>query len=439
MTRRLAIPAFFRDLSVLNSAPSGARLFACAAAALLAASAVAQMHKVEPPEKVTRAIGVYEWTGDLAKPTAARLVPITLFINGHFEDAGVYLSRPVPMALLTGTVYEIDQAGKPIGTVNLEVARHITTRHSAEDDNPLTAWYGYGAFHVPSVAPPVNLHPSAQLPVIAGTDDDDRPHMSRRPETATAPSGTVTGTNPPPTPTADADDPDRPTLRHRDAAPAGKPSKDGDTGAVIPMPTSLNADPDRPVMRRGKPLGEASTPQLTGVPPNLHQAAAVSDAANHDEHIFARDWDSANERIDTLAALQALANPLIQKYVATNALQGAGPLANEQLLGYTLSYGGLPTFVYTAETPLANGGPVYLTLVAQRLPAGNLQTALVSVTDAQHLDRVPWLRPIDAVDPDWSHRASLLFELRAQNSRQFALYRLITAKAEQTFLTGIID
>jgi len=115
------------------------------------------------------------------------------------------------------------------------------------------------------------------------------------------------------------------------------------------------------------------------------------------------------------------------------------PLTNEELKGYELTYGGLPTFVYTVETPLFSGGPVYLTLVAQRLPAGNLQVAFSSVTDAAHLDRTPWFRFVDAVDPDGSHRASLLFELRAHTSRQFALYRLITANAEQTFATGIIE
>jgi hypothetical protein len=114
-------------------------------------------------------------------------------------------------------------------------------------------------------------------------------------------------------------------------------------------------------------------------------------------------------------------------------------LTSEDLRGYELSYGALPTFVYTAQSPVAQGGKVYITLVAQRLPSGELQTALASVTDATHLDRVPWMRLVDAVDPDWSHRASLLFELRAQNSRQFALYRLVTAQAEQTFVTGVIE
>jgi hypothetical protein len=46
------------------------------------------------------------------------------------------------------------------------------------------------------------------------------------------------------------------------------------------------------------------------------------------------------------------------------------------------------------------------------------------------------MRLVDVVDAEASNRASLLFELRAQNSRQFALYRVIGAQAAQTFLTG---
>ena len=65
--------------------------------------------------------------------------------------------------------------------------------------------------------------------------------------------------------------------------------------------------------------------------------------------------------------------------------------------------------------------------------------ALGAVTDSQHLDRSPRLHLVDAVDPDASHRASLLFELRGGASRQFALYRLTSAKAENTFTRASIE
>jgi hypothetical protein len=447
--------------------------------ALLCPTVHAQTHKVEAPENITRAIGVYEWTGDLAKPTASRLVPVSLFVNNKFEDAGIYLAHPVPFVLQSGNVYSIERAGENIGTLDLDYARNIVTRHSADDD-PLTAWYGYGRFLTPTEEAKVTaLHASKPPAVVASIDsdtDNSKPQFIRRQSSTTAPAPTAKpgSTAPTASPTPD-DDPDRPTLRHRDPADATtKPNKkDRPIGYVTPPNTSLNDDPNRPALRRGIPAGTVTTAQLTGMPPNLHQSVAVSDAANHDPHIFAREWATSSERAHTLTEFESLAQPRLAKYIATNKLTPAtaakpssGPvfatshqiptathsrtrkpiapassltLANEELSGYTLSYGGLPTFIYTVESPVAEGGPIYLTLVAQRLPSGELQVALASVTDATHLNRTPWLRPIDVVDPNWSHRASLLFELRAQSSRQFALYSLTTPEAEQTFITGIIE
>jgi hypothetical protein len=457
----------------------------------------AQMHKVEKQDRVTRAIGVYEWTGDLTKPTAARLVPVSLFVDSHFEDAGVYLARPIPFTLQPGDVYSVERAGEVLGTLDLDSVRHVVTRRAVADDDPEGAWYGYGIFTPPAPPKKSNLKASAVKPVIAGGDapEDDQPHLAVRAgaEETTAPpkpadkaSAGSAKTTPNPAPD---DDPDRPTLRHRDpqAQPQGKAKKEKDGGSVIPMRGSLNDDPDRPTLRRGTVTEDLVPKQLEGVPQTLHQVVAVSDAVNRDPHTFAREWESRQEHDDTLAAVQALAKPLVAAYLASNQLKGVvngataasnGPtfastpkaaaagatpaqraaakraaakkaaaasalpdfsLTNEVLQGYLLSYGGLPTFLYTVEVPVTAGGPVYVTLVMQRLPAGDLQVSLSSITDASHLDRVPWMRPIDVVDADASHRASLLMELRAQTSRQFALYRLVTAKAEQTFVTGLIE
>lgn len=456
--------------------------------ALLCSPLHAQTHRVEAPEKVTRAIGVYEWTGELPKPTAARLIPVSLFINGHFEDAGVYLAHPVPFVLETGDVYSIERAGESIGTLDLEYARNIVTHRSSSDDNPTTAWFGYGRFLTPAQEAKITARAAAKTPVIVASTDpdsgDDKPHFIRRQSSSTPTSSTpsTTKSTTPATTTSPApdDDPDRPTLRHRDPADTTKQKKNNtkELGYVTPPNTSLNDDPNRPSLRRGVPADVVTTTQLTGTPPNLHQAVAVSDPANHDPHPFAREWATSTERAQTLTAFEALAQPRLAQYIATNKLNPSTtpatttkptstahtathttthttthtrtkkaaapppppvPLANEEVYSYTLSYGGLPTFVYTAEAPVPNGGPVYITLVAQRLPTGELQVALTSVTDATHLNRSPWLRFVDIVDPDWSHRGCFLFELRAQSSRQFALYRLVTAQAEQTFITGIIE
>ena len=91
----------------------------------------AQTHKVAAPENVVRAVGVYEWTGDMAKPVASRLIPVSLFIDSKFEDADVYLARPVPFALDTGNVYELDRAGIALGTLDLAFARHLVASDTA--------------------------------------------------------------------------------------------------------------------------------------------------------------------------------------------------------------------------------------------------------------------------------------------------------------------
>lgn len=476
------------------------RLIACVLLGLCGLIVEAQMHKVEKPERVTRAIAVYEFTGELSKPAQARLVPVSLFINDHFEDAGVYLAQPVPFVLQPGDVYSIERAGEVLGTLDVDSTRRVVTRRAVADDDPVGAWYAYGIFTAPMQPKPSKLKASVVKPVIAGGEaaDDDQPHLAVRAgaQDTTTPakpgeksSDTAAKSAPGVQNPAPEDDPDRPTLRHRDAPPPGKAKKEKDSGSVIPMQGSLNDDPDRPVLRRGTVIEELVPKQLDGVPAGLHQVVAVSDAANRDPHSFKREWESEQERKQTLAAVQALARPMVAAYLAKNRLQAvvaadaaskasAGPsfastpksaatagstsskagvqragvkkatasppapsfsLTNEVLEGYLLSYGGLPTFVYTTEVPVAAGGPVYLTMVAQRLPMGELQVSLSSVTDATHMDRTPWMRPVDVVDADASHRASLLIELRAQSSRQFALYRLVTAKAEQTFVTGIIE
>jgi hypothetical protein len=459
------------------------------AMALVATPLCAQMHKVEKPERVTRSIGVYEWTGDLKKPDSARLIPVSLFINSHFEDGDLYLARPVPFTLETGDEYSIERSGQSLGMFDVEYARDVVTRHAATDDDPVGAWYGYGTFAVPKPPKTSTLKASATQPSVLGGGDDEQPHLAVRAgaeDNDSAPAKDSKGATKSPAATTTApsnpapeDDPDRPTLRHRDPKPDSdkRDKKQKDGGSVIPMSTSLNDDPDRPNLARGVPKEQAIPKPLTGLPVSLHQAVAVSDPASHDAHIFTREWESAGERAETLKSTEALARPLIAAYLAKNKLQpiaatvpaqNSGPsfaskpapapqtpasrrtaakkpaapefvLSNEDVQGYELSYGGLPTFVFTSETPVAAGGPVYLTMVVQRLPAGELQVALSNLTDAAHLNRVPWMRPVDVVDPNGEHRASLLMELRAQSIRQFALYTLVTAKAEQQFVTGVIE
>ena len=368
---------------------------------------------------VTRAIAVYEWTGTLAHPTAARLIPVSLFINAHLEDAGVYLAQPIPFALQPGTLYLLQNAGQTgvpngrslpggvetgvetIGALNIQSA-HTNPTPSAP------SWAAYGRLLTPTEA--------------AAATTPKSPTNS-----PTLPAETDTDTTSPAPPAHDK-----------------KKKQPKQQAYVTPPTTPILDDPDRPILAAGQPSAPATTPELTTLPPDLHQAAAVSDATNRAPETFAYPWPSPSIRDQTLHTLEALALPHLTHYIAFNHLTPisttAPTLIRAQLLAYTLTDTTTPTFILTAELPLTTGGPIYLTLIAHPdTSSSHLHLTLLSITDAAHLDRTPWLRPIDAVDPDATGRADLLFELRSQTTRQFALYTLTITPPQQTLLTTPIQ
>jgi hypothetical protein len=562
-----------------------------ATATLVASVAFPQMHKVAKPQQVVRAVGVYEWIGDFAKPAASRLIPVSLYIEGKFEDAGVYIARPVPFALLSGNVYILQAAGIDKGTLDLAYAKHLQAVESTGDLAFDDGWFGYGSVK-PLSAPrktTTALKASKTLPVLTTSTDPNRPHFGSKPGdpasssgsdqtnpaptqttpqstskpdttassttttstsadpdrptmkrrsadpsssgtssgTSTTPSSTPTDTSSKPADDPDrptmkrrtpdttssgsdttstasttpdgstsADDPDRPTMKRRsaDTTPSGTasttdntpPSADdpdrptlkrhtaedskktkssaGDV-ATVTSAGSLNEDPNRPNLHHGKPtssMTEADLPKLTGLPPNLHQMVAVSDAVNRDPHPFTLEWDDEAQHKAILDKMQTMASAQLAAYgtkpatptqtptpavrkttpatarsrrsAATPAPQA--PLLDEDLKAYTLSYGGAPTYIYSANTGGTGAALRYVTIVAQTDGLGDIKPAIQSVTDATHFNRTPKMQFVDVVDADASNRASLLFELRSQNARQFALYRVIASHPEQIFLTG---
>jgi hypothetical protein len=306
-------------------------------------------------------------------------------------------------------------------------------------------------------------------------DDPDRPTMKRRtsdsdttPTTeSTTPTGSTpaeTGSTPGNAPSA-ADDPDRPTLKRHTAEDAKKAKSGSSDIATVTGTASLNDDPSRPNLHHGKPtsaMNETDLPKLTGLPANLHQMVAVSDAVNRDPHPFTLDWDDEAQHKAILEKMQSLARAQLAAYGSTPAAATPTPapaakkttpttarsrrpaatplpqtpLLDEDLKAYTLSYGGAATYIYSANTGGTGAALRYVTIVTQDDGLGNLKPAIQSVTDAAHFNRSPKMQFVDAVDADASNRASLLFELRSQNARQFALYRVIASHPEQIFLTG---
>src|ERR1700731_2047198 len=217
-------------------------------ATLAASVAFPQMHKVAKPQQVVRAVGVYERTGDFTKTTASRLIPVSLFIENKFEDAGIYIARPIPFALLPGNLYILQNSGIDKGTLDLAYAKHLQAVEPTGDLAYDDGWFGYGSVK-PLSAPrktATALKPSKTLPVITASADPNRPHFGSKPSDP-ASSGGSDQSKPDTTTTSGttSTDPDRPTMKRRTSDTSGSGTSDpgpSPTASSPPATGSTQAD-----------------------------------------------------------------------------------------------------------------------------------------------------------------------------------------------------
>jgi hypothetical protein len=461
--------------------------------------------KPAPP----RAISVLEWVGDQSKPKASRIVPVTVFVNGQYQDGGLYLARPAPLTVENGTAYEIQKAGIPQGFYDLNGGQNVGG-----------TWFGFGDWRpLTAPKPPKKMPQSKYPPHVVQDNDADRPHFKGDAPTAGSTNGQSSGSQPsasktpapassqstdPNSPTlhkrtddssadsgsSSADDPDKPTLhRHADSSgetgssgagaapddpdrPHMKKHADTNTASTTATDTpSIGAanenDPDRPTLSRGKPAlsgKDLTATQLSGLPSQLQQMVAVSDASTREEHPFAYQWPNPDDATKMKAAVEALAikavlpaseapppktpppaptRPGAPRSTLAHRMPLKPPpvtLSDEDFRAYELSYGGGATLVLTATAHIGptNAGVTtdkYVTIVAQPDFEGVPQVRLQSVTTQADLDITPQMRLVDAADTDGDNRAELVFELRHTSDRQFAIYRMHGTKAEQAFAT----
>jgi hypothetical protein len=264
---------------------------------LLTATAGAQYttHVEKAPEKPTlRSVAVLEWTGELAKPTSSRLIPIAVWDGERYQPGGLYLAQPAPLALLSGTQYELEKAGEPTGFFNVRGAATLGDG----------GWVGVGKYQpVPSPPPPPKLKVSKQLPAPtpttaskqasqkdAGTSDaGDRPTLHRKTDDSAA-STTTTDTSKSTTTDASksttpapVDDPDKPTLHRRADSDSGSSSSTTATDPDKPTlhkksddeasaSTSSSDDPDRPTLHRRAGESPENAPDVDPDRPTLHKA-----------------------------------------------------------------------------------------------------------------------------------------------------------------------
>ena len=421
-----------------------------------------QLKKESKSAPDLRAVGVLEWTGDPGKPKTSRLVPITVFNGENLQDGGVYLARPQPMALEMGVEYVLEENGKPIGLYDI--------RNAGQEQG---SWVGFGSWK-----PMPSAKPKPVKPIDTGFDpDDDKPVLHRKSHSDSSSGSDTKSSEPAPDPdrptlhkdagesdsagSEPAPDPDRPTLHKPDSdkKEAGNPS-----GPVLHKGTqsatdtndgehSNISDPDRPRLVRGKSgnSGADVLPSLMGLPADMEQTVAVSDAKSHPEHGWNFSWanpadeDKMKEQMEDIArnalGLTTPPPPAPKRASAKSRLKTAPrpeppALAGETFRVFELAYGSGATMVLSAHNDGPPAEQKFVTLIAQPDLYGNLLVLLKHVTDAAHLDENPRMRLVDAVDALADNRGELLFELRGKTQRQFALYRVLRGTAEKIFVTG---
>jgi hypothetical protein len=451
----------------------------CALAGLLVGLSAAALGQypgqvqTKPNAPVLRAVAVLEWTGKMEKPTFSRLVPLTIFDGQTLQDGGIYLARPQPLGLDSGTEYILERNGQRVGLFDVD-----------EAGEQQGTWMGFGKWkpmpHVKPKWPNPELakvdfdDESSDKPILhrkhhpgearsgesnsggsaggasagsAPAPDSDRPVLHRAGETGGSgnTSGNESSSSSAPEP---APDPDRPTLT--------RPKRDksdqaaNDEAYVEDLPNI--SDPGRPRLMRGKPEGEdtVEAPELKGMPPEVHQMVAVSDDVNRPAHVWSYSWSNAGDEIKMKTQLEAIARealgltpPATKPAPKRKGHRSAGPtvqqlmlpapLDDEQFRVFELAYGSGATMVFSANTGGALKDEKFVTLIAQPDLYGNVAILMKHVSDGAHLDDSPRMRLIDAVDVMADNRGELLFELRGATAREFAFYRVLHGQVEKIF------
>ncbi|MHB1700839.1 MAG: hypothetical protein ACYCSN_12070 [Acidobacteriaceae bacterium] len=162
-----------------------------------AAAAFAQYPTAKKTEKKSanpRAVAVLEWVGAPGKPSASRLIPVSIFIDGALQDGGLYLARPEPMTLESGTLYELQKSGKPVGMFEVGSAGHV------QNGQFPNTWFGYGAWKpLMKPAPPKRIEMApTRITDSSQRSDADRPTFASGAGSASEPANPAPAPGSPP-------------------------------------------------------------------------------------------------------------------------------------------------------------------------------------------------------------------------------------------------
>jgi hypothetical protein len=197
-------------------------------------------------EKEPRAVGVVQ----LSSSGKGTLIPVAILIDGKFHDASVYKADPIPMALESGTVYEVEQAGDSQGFFTVSGALHSKNPGSP---NP---WVGAGSYLPHGTEVAKTTHKAENVPV--GMDNSDEPpRLARKDSSKAAPAPAASSTTAAPASTAPAG-----SGSSGKSGPAAAPST-APPATGSPAGTSSGRDAQKPATpaASGKPADQGATDQ----------------------------------------------------------------------------------------------------------------------------------------------------------------------------------
>jgi hypothetical protein len=436
-------------------------------------------------QKGPRAIAVVRWQADEKLNGHPVLLPVAIIDEGKVYDAAVYKTSPEPMAIASGTVYEAQHHGLPVGLFTIGTA----SRSNAEG----RPWIALGKWKLDLFSPKEgkNVHqatvivgdPKAQSSELPSVQEgelhrkstqvydeagrpidkpaDDQPptlaknkkpeRLDRRPTAVPAPPEKPKEG----TPTAKADDPDRPRLKRgaSTSTPAGANPSTPPKAEASAGPAS--ADPNRPRLKRGKPTGDRVETDANDSPiakevlinaavtrPRTYEMAAVSDA---DLSGIVQDYAfkaSLAERQTFLRKMEELVDAELKPTVKSKSAEVRSPLrrarpadpsrfADLRFEIFDVDSNNSPEIVLTGAYVFSATQRTPFTLVARGDYEGNPHKLLFEKTDRFEL--------IDAVDLEGDGLGDLLFRQITANGPVFVLYRFTPDGLSQVFRGGTAE
>ena len=178
-----------------------------------------------------------------------------------------------------------------------------------------------------------------------------------------------------------------------------------------------------------------------GLPGGTQAVAAISDTDGPEPRPYTYDL-KPDDRQAYMKKVAEMATAAVTKFEKSRDPQfSACPLEDTSMRSFDPDYSNEPDLVFNAHcnisaaaatrgrhaaaaSPREKRGEAWVTVVARVDLYGEPRQLFASVTDTKHLDEVPRLELIDAVDADGDGRGELLFREFTNTGKAFIVYRV---------------